>query len=149
MADEDIQNNIRSALQSIIAGEKQRLDTMFNKSDDDNIKRVEKLKPVIAALEAIKAEITDYPEIEFKSYGYMANVVLNDKGGNHRLSISTTYGSDANEHFTVEENQYFSFGDFIEKFHQCRGEDEVIRLVMDAIGKHIALKKSLADRKQK
>ena len=71
---------------------------------------------------------------------------------NHRFSISTNYGfyEKANEYFTVEEYQYFDFrGDSSEKTHRLKTEDEVIRLVLEDIGKHIALKQAVDERNQK
>jgi hypothetical protein len=152
MADDEIQQNIRNALSAIIAGEKQTLHSQYNKSDEEHRQRVAKLKPVMATLQAIKDEVKEHPEIEISisPHGHMATVSL--KKHDHRFSISTNYGFSeaANEYFTVEEYQYFDFsGDSSEKAHRLKTEDEVIRLVLEAIGKHIALKQAVDERNQK
>ena len=70
---------------------------------------------------------------------------------NHRFSISTNYGfyEKANEYFTVEEYQYFDFdGGSSTQTHRLKTEDEVIRLISEAIGKHIALKQAAHERNQ-
>ena len=151
MADDDIQKNIRNALSAIIVGEKQALDSQYAKSDEEHRERVAKLKPVMATLQVIKDEVKEYPGIEISilPHGHMASVSIKDM--KHRFSISTNYGfsGKANEYFTVEEHQYFDFSDeSIEKTHRFTTSDDAIRLVLDAIGKHIALRQAVAERQR-
>jgi hypothetical protein len=152
MADDEIQKNIRNALSAIIAGEKQTLHSnttkvmrntasaLLTETGDGN-----------ASGHQRRSERT-LRDRDFYLTAWTYGNCIRSKSMTIVFSIGTNYGfsEKANEYFTVEEYQYFDFrGDSSEKTHRLKTEDEVIRLVLEAIGKHIALKQAVDERNQK
>jgi hypothetical protein len=149
MDDETIRLNIRSALQGLIDKEKGNLHSIYDKSDSDHRARVEKLRPVFNALSVLKEEIGDIATISIAPAGHTATVEIKSGASSNRMSISTNYGSDANGHFTVEHNEYFSWtSDYSEKTHHLDSGDEVLQFVMAEVSKAIASRQVLAERKK-
>ncbi len=160
MEHEDIQANLRAALTGIVAKEKMRLHQIYDDADSEHHQRVAKLRPIFQALELIRDETVGITgiEISLAEKGHMATVKVNTSTLYHTISISTNYGMKlldknypGNTHFTVEEYKSYSFApsDAGETKRQYENADEVLRIVMDAIGQHIASNQVLDERRQK
>jgi len=150
MSTDGVRKHLRAALDEIIDREKKHLHNFYDKSDANSAKRIEKMRPLIESLRALKNEIgkVDGVNIDPSEHGHMATVHVNSSVTQQSYSISTNID---NTCFKVEEYRYDTFGDFetIEKTHSLESPDLALNLVVDAIGKHIAQKQVLAERMPK
>jgi hypothetical protein len=155
MTEDSIQRNLRVALYEIIAKEKVRLRDLYDGLDAEHQARVAKMAPVNQALIALRDQLVDLEGIAFSLApdGHVASITINSSTSHHRLSISTTYGDPfskrgGNTHYTVEESQSFSFDShFHEGVKKFETADTELRIVIDAVGKHIAQRHALAELK--
>jgi hypothetical protein len=147
--DEDaVRSNIKSALQALIGKGKQDLHALYDKSDDDGRVRREKLRRLFEALTVLKLEVGGAADISIALAGHVATVNVNTLSSSHRLTISTNYDRPANTFFVVEEHKYYSFSsDSYEHEYRLATEEDVLRLVLDAVAKSIASSEVLAERK--
>jgi hypothetical protein len=103
------------------------------------------MRPLIKSLCALNEEIGNIEDIDISpaEAGHMATVRI---GNNERYSISTSYD---NTTFKVEEHHTYIFPEYdtTEKEHQLKTPDLVLSLIVGAVGKYIASKQVLAERK--
>ena len=102
------------------------------------------LDRLLTALDEVKKQVAGFDKIEVHVpvHRHMASVMVD----NRRVSISTDM---AHAKFTVVEN-YWSHADGrrnVESFYSYETDDEVLRLVMETIGKFIALQKVIDQRR--
>lgn len=135
--------NIAAALNAIVEQESAKYGQQFDESAARLVVQKEKLKPLLTALEEVKRQVAAFPKIEVNvsPHGHMAWV----KVGERRYSISTDL---ANAKFTTEENYWSeSGGRNVEFFNSYESAEDVLRLVMESIGKHIALQRVIEQRR--
>lgn len=135
--------NIAAALDAIVQRESAGYHQQFDASAARLVVQKEKLARLLTALTEVQKQVADYDKIEVfvSPHGHMASA----KVDNRRFSISTNI---ANTKFTVEETYYsYSAGDHVETFHDFDTDDEVLRLVMESIGKFIALQRVVEQRR--
>jgi hypothetical protein len=150
MEDDTVLKHLRSALNEIISTEKTRLHEFYNETDDRIAKGIEKMVPLIKSLKILKQEIgeVDGLRIHTAPHGHMATVEIEDSVCSHFMSISTSLD---NTQFEIEEKKYLSLGEFEEheKEYYFDEPSEVLKFIMEPIGKHIASKQVLDERKSK
>jgi hypothetical protein len=138
-----IADNIAAALKAIVERESAGYQSQFDASAARLVVQKQKLDRLLTALDEVKRQVAGFDEIEVHVpvHRHMASV----KVDNRRFSISTDM---ANAKFTVEEN-YWSHADGrnVELFTSYETDDEVLRLVMESIGKFIALQKVIEERR--
>jgi hypothetical protein len=149
MEDDSIRKHLRAALNEIISSEKNRLHQLYHDSDADIAQRVKKMAPIIQALNVLQNEIGEIKGLEISTapYGHMATISLETSVSSDYFSISTNIG---NTNYTVERLSCFFIGDDepVEKEYNYDDASEVLKLVVDAIGKHIASEQVLHERKK-
>lgn len=149
MTSTSIREHLRAAIEETIAHEKQRLHEIYDKSDADIAARIEMMRPLISSLKALELEIGKVEGIEISPapHGHMATVQLNSSTLQQSFSISTTSG---NLSFEVEERSSYKFGDYdtFEKQHRFQAADQVLAIVIEAVGKYIAQQRVLQERKK-
>jgi len=148
MSLDSVRKHIRAALDDVVASEKKRLHEFYDKSDAGIAKRIEIMRPVIDALEALRREVADVKglTISSASHGHMATIELKGGASTQTLSISTTYD---NSQFEIEERTYYSFdAETSELTHKLSTADEVLELVVGAVGKHVASMEVLGERRK-
>ena len=137
MSDQEIRENIRSALAAIVNNERDRVSTVLNSSKSRMDKGIEKLKPVLALLQVLKDEVgeIDGLEINIADHGHMATVRAETSVSFEMTTISTNYENTA---FSIEEYSSFSFDNstYNNKKEFYSAED-VVAQVMAVVGKHI------------
>ncbi len=149
MTSTSINEHLRAAIEQTIAEEKQRLHEIYDKSDADIATRIEMMRPLISSLKALELEIGNVEGIDISPapHGHMATVKLNSSTLDQSFSISTTSG---NSSFKVEELSCYKFGDYdsFEKQHRFEAADQVLAIVIEAVGKYIAQQRVLQERKK-
>lgn len=148
MAQESIRKHLRAALDEVLSAEKARLHKLYDESDADIAVRVKMMGPIIEALNSLKQEVGSVEGLEISPapHGHMATVRLKSSASQQSLSISTNIG---NSQFQIEEHLYYTFSsDSFEKRHEFTSAEDVLTLVVDAVGKHIASNQVLSERKK-
>lgn len=148
MAQESIRKHLRAALDEVLSAEKARLHKLYDESDADIAVRVKMMGPIIEALNSLKQEVGSVEGLEISPapHGHMARVRLKSSASQQSLSISTNIG---NSQFQIEEHLYYTFSsDSFEKRHEFTSAEDVLTLVVDAVGKHIASNQVLSERKK-
>jgi hypothetical protein len=141
MSEETIRKHLRAALDEILIAEESRLHKFY---DDRDIYRTDSIKmmdPLISMLNALKAEIANYAELEISemTQTYHSTHLFEDQKitvilhGAMRmpLSISTNRGR----------------GVFYFEDSECSSVEDVLKLVLDVVGKHIASKQVINERR--
>lgn len=135
--------NIAAALDAIVQRESTGYHQQFDTSAARLVVQKDKLARLLTALSEVQKQVAGYDKVEVfvSPHGHMASV----KVDNRRFSMSTNL---ENTKFTVEENYYsYSAGEHIETFHSFDTDEEVLRLVMESIGKFIALQRVIEERR--
>lgn len=135
--------NIAEALNAVVVQETARLEQEFSESEAALVVRKQKLDRLFVALAEVERQVAgiDKVEVYVSPHRHMATVKVDGR----RFSLSTDL---ANEKFTVEENYWSNAtGDDVELFYSFDTDEEVLRLVLDAIGKYIALQKAIQERR--
>jgi DNA primase catalytic subunit len=148
MSEEIVRKHLRAALDEVVAAEKDRLRKLYDESDANIERRVEMMKPVIDALKAMTAEVggSEGLSISPSAHGHMASVNLNTSASRQSLSISTDM---KNAEFEIRENLYYTFSsEGFERVHRFSSEEDVLRFIVEAVGKHVASNEVLDERKE-
>jgi hypothetical protein len=149
MEENNINKHLRAALSEIIALEKTRLHQLYDNSDEKIKQRVKKMVPIVRALNVLKEEVGEVKGIVIGTapHGHMATVRLSSLTSNDNFSISTNCG---NTKYSIERRRYYDFedGGIYEEEYDFDDASEVLKLVIDAIGKHIASVQVLDERKK-
>jgi hypothetical protein len=149
MEDDNVLRHLRSALNEIISSEKNRLNRIYTDMDASIAQRVEKMVPIINALNALKKEIGEVEGLEISPapYGHMATINLKTSVTSDSFSIST---NTTNTMYTVRTLHIFYIEDDEpdEKEYNFDDPAKLLKLVIDVIGKHIASNEVLAERKK-
>ena len=79
MSTDGVRKHLRVALDEIIDREKKHLHNFYDKSDANSAKRIEKMRPLIESLRALKNEIgkVDGVDIDPSEHGHMTTVHVN------------------------------------------------------------------------
>ena len=135
--------NIAAALGAIVEQESAKYDQQFSESAARLVVQKEKLAPLLTALAEVKRQVAGFDKIEIgiSQHGHMAWANVDNK----RFSISTGL---TNAKFTIEENYWSnSAGRDVEIFTDYDSAEEVLRVLLDEIGKFIALQKVIEQRR--
>jgi len=135
--------NIAEVLHSIVEQESDRYRVHFDASDARLVVQKQKLARLLTALGEVARQVAAYAKIEIFAapHGHMATA----KVDNRRFSISTNL---ENTRFEIEENYYsYEAGENQQSFYHYETDEEVLRLVMDAVGKYIALQRVIEQRR--
>lgn len=147
MSEEMIQKHLRAALDEVLSAEKSRLHKFYDQGDARLAAQIEMMSPLIEALKALSAEVGEVTGLNISSaaHGHMATVELQSSGSRTSLSISTNF---TNSGFTVEETAYYEFphADCVERKYEFASADEALKLIVEAVGKHIAFDQVLRER---
>lgn len=137
MSEQEIRKHLRSALASVIEAEHNRVSEILNDSKIKVAVSIEKMRPIIALILALKEEVGEVEGLEISpaEHGHMATVRAQSSVTTESLSISTNY---ENSVFEIEE---FSSCSFDNSWHEDRKEyssaEDVMARVLDLVGKHI------------
>ncbi len=129
--------NIAEALNAFVEQESDRYRVRLNASAARLVVQKHKLARLLTALAEVQRQVADYDNIEIfvAPHGHMAVA----KVDNRRFSISTNL---ENTRFEIEEDYYsYGSGENQQFFYHYENDEEVLRLVMDAVGKYIALQR--------
>jgi hypothetical protein len=142
MAQEDVRKHLRAALDAVVSAEKARIHSVYNKSDNSDMMMV----PVIAALDSLKQEVGNVEglEVTFAPHGHMATVTLKTSFSQRCLSISRNMWT---SRFQVEDRRDF-LSDSDSECHEFSSVEDILKLVVDAVGKHIALIEASGERRE-
>ena len=147
MSEEEIRSHLKSALASVVDAERNRVSAILNDSNAKIAEGIEKMKPLIALIRALKEEIGDVEGLEISpaDHGHMAVVRAQTSVTTESLSVSTNYGNSA---FLIEEFSSFSVDN---SWHEDRKEyssaEDVMARVLEVIGKHIGSQQAQRGRK--
>lgn len=137
MSEQDIRNHLKSALAAVIEAEQNRVSAILNDSKIKIAGGIEKMKPIIALIRALKDELGEIEGLEISPsmHGHMATVRARTSVTTESLSISTNY---ENSSFVIEEYSSFSVDN---SWHEDRREysssEDVMARVLEVVGKHI------------
>lgn len=148
MSLDSVRKHIRAALDDVVASEKRRLHEFYDKSDASIASRIEIMRPVINALEALRGEVSDVKglTISSASHGHMATIEMKGGASTQSLSISTSYD---NSQFEIQERTSYSFdAETSELTHRLSRAEEVLECVVEAVGKHVASTEVLGERRK-
>lgn len=138
MTQKNVAMHLRAALDEVVANEKERLHKLHNQMDADANGRIEMMRPIIEVLSSIKDEIgiIEGLDISPAAQGHMVSVKLQSRVSRHSFSASTNMGNSA---FEVEERCSYTFtSDSDEKSHRFSKAEDVLALLINAVGKHVA-----------
>lgn len=144
MANDEVRTHLRAALAASVAEETKRLNKLFNDVDTRHAEQVLKMKPLIDALKELKIEIGDVDNVKIEISPYVDSATVWFESMSHkRYEIGTDCD---NTCFTVEESSYDPDFEPKEVTHSFSNVHQVLELVVDAIGKRIALNKIVSER---
>jgi hypothetical protein len=147
MEDKNIRKHLIDALNEIIDSEKIKLHRFYDDNDADGAQQVTKMVPIIRALNILKDEIGEVEglEISTAAYGHMAIIDIQDHVSSDYFKISTNIG---NTKYEIERLSTFNIGDYepVEEEIEFDDATDALKLVMEAIGKHIASKQVFSER---
>ena len=138
MSNENIKEHLRAALSEVVTKDKDRTESIFDDSDERSKQQFKKMAPLLEAISLLSEEVGTIGglRVSVADHGHMATVEAKDSTSSCRLSISTNYD---NEKFEVEESRFYSFSsDYSQNTHLFDTAEEVMELVLDVTGKHIA-----------
>ena len=137
MSEQEIRNHLRSALAAVVDAEQNRVSGILNDSKIRIAQGVEKMKPLITLIRALKEEVGEVEGLEISpaEHGHMAVVRAQTSVTTESLSISTNY---ENSVFVIEEFSSFSVdGSWHEDRKEYSSAEDVMARVLEVVGKHI------------
>ncbi len=140
MAEQEIRNYLRSALAAVVDAEQNRVSGILNDSKIRIAEGVEKMKPIITLLRALKEEVGEVEGLEISpaDHGHMAVVSAETSVTTESLSISTNYETMEKSAFVIEEFSSFSVdGSWHEDSKEYASAEDVMVRVLEVVGKHI------------
>lgn len=146
MSEESVRNHLRAALDEVVFAEKASLREKFDEQDAISASRVKLMRPVIEALDSFKAEVGvfEWLEISLETQSATIELMKTSSTSSHSLEISTNEGNSA---FNVVEKYWCDIPDYCTvKCHEFSSAEEVLKLVVDAVGKRIALQQVTIER---
>ena len=146
MSDDKIRSHLRKALDEVIKAEKERVSAILNEADANIADGIEKMKPLIQLLNALKNEVGEVEglEISLAEKGHMAAVHAKTSVTYDSFSISTNY---ENTKYAIEEFSSFSVDDsYREEKYEYDTVEDVMAKVIDLVGKHIGSEQAQSDR---
>jgi hypothetical protein len=147
MSEKNIRKHLRAALEEVISAEKSRLHEVYDEIDAATVGCIKMMTPVIEALISLKAEVGEVEglEISLAPHGHMATIRMNSFGSRHFLSVSTNVG---NSRFEVDEHRDDSLAPDSFERHEFSSAEDLLKFLLDAIGKHIASNQVLGERRK-
>lgn len=146
MTNENIRKYLRQALNEVISTEEKRVTEILNDSDTKIAEGIEKMKPLMELLLALKQEVGEVPglDISLAKHGHMATVVANTSVTYDSYSISTNYD---NSKFKIEIFSTFSVDDSIhEETIVFDTADEAMEKIINLVGEHIGGERAQSER---
>ncbi len=146
MANENIRKHLRQALNEVIGAEEKRVTEILNDSDTKIAEGIEKMKPLMQLLLALKQEVGDVPglDISLAEHGHMATVRADTSVTHDSYSVSTNYD---NSKFKIEVFSTFSIdGSIHEEAIEFDTADEAMEKIIGLVGKHIGGERAQSER---
>lgn len=137
MSEQDIRKHLRSALAEVVEVEQSRVSAILSNSTIKIAEGVEKMRPLITLIRALKDEVGDVDglDIDPAEHGHMATVRADTSVTTESLSISTNYDNTA---FVIEEYSSFSIDNsWQEDRKEFHSTEDVMARVLEVVGKHI------------
>lgn len=136
-----LRNNLRASLDAVVNKEKQDLGARRAEMEANTRRGVEMMRPLLAALEALKKEVKNEPgiTISIASPGHMGTVNLNTRGLSRRLSVSTNLDKSK---FEIELFSSYSEPEsqVIEQTFLFPDAESALARIVQEVGEHIARK---------
>lgn len=135
-----IAQNIAAALSAIVERESAGYQSQFDASAARLVAQKQKLDRLLTALDEVNKQVAGFDKIEVHVpvHRHMASV----KVDNRRFSIMTTMD---NTKFAIEENHLTRDGENLQSFYDLDTDEQVLRRLLDVIGKHIALERVIKE----
>lgn len=146
MSEETIRHHLRAALDEVVSDEKASPRQKFAEEDAKSAARAEMLRPVIEVLESLKEEIGVHEWLDISLESYRATIELSKRSStsSHCLEIST---NEDNSAFEITGKYWCDIPDYCSvKYHEFSSPEEALKLVVDAVGKGIALQQVVTER---
>jgi len=146
MSEETIRHHLRAALDEVVSSEKALLREKYAEEDAISAGRVNMMRPVIEALGSLKVEISAHKWLHISLESQHATIDLNasTSQSSHSLEITTNEGNSA---FDITERFWCDIPDYCSvNHHEFSSPEEVLKLVVDAVGKSIALAQVIIER---
>ncbi len=142
MSDQEVKSYLRSALALIVDAEQARVSAILDDSKVRIAQGIEKMRPVITLIRALKEEVGDVEGLDISpaEQGHMATVYAQTSVTTDRLSISTNYGNTA---FVIEESHSFSVDNsWQEDRNEYSSIEDLMARVLKVVGEHIGGQKA-------
>jgi hypothetical protein len=139
MSEENIRSHLRAALNEVVSAEEALLREKFEEQDAISASREMIMKPVIQALESFKAEVGafDWLEISLEAQCATIELMKTSSTSSHSFEISANAENAA---FDVAEKYWCDIPDYCSvKDYEFSSAEEVLKFVVEALGKRIAL----------
>lgn len=146
MSEESIRKHLRAALNEVVSAETALLRKKFEKQDAISARRETIMKPVIQALQSFKTEVGafDWLEISLEAQRATIDLMKASSTSSHSLEISANA---ENRAFHIAETYWCDIPDYcFVKDHEFSSAEEVLRFVVEAVGKRIALQRVTMER---
>jgi hypothetical protein len=146
MSEESIRKHLRAALDEVVSAEKTSLRKKLDEQDAISASRVKMMRPVIEALDSLKAEVGvfEWLEISLETQSATIELMKTSSTSSNSLRISTNEGNSA---FEVAEEYSCDIPDYCYvKYHEFSSAEEVLKLVVGAVGENIALRQVTNER---
>lgn len=137
MSNPEMKAYLRSALNIAIQDEESRVARILDESSNKIAAGIEKLRPLIALIRALKEEVGEVPglSIEPADQGHMALIYARTSVTSDSLNIGTNY---AGTMFKVEHRSTFTVdGSDRETTQEYPTVEAAMAVVIDLVGKHI------------
>lgn len=147
MSDENIRKHLRAALDEVISAETAFLHKKLDDQDAVSASREQMMRPVIEALDSFRTEVGVFEWLAISLDTHSATIDLMKKtysSSSHTLTISTNEEISA---FEVAEDYWCDIPAYCNvKYHECSSAEEVLKLVVVAVGERIAVQQVTIDR---
>ena len=147
MSNDNIRSYLRKALDEVAEEEKNRVSEILSNADISITEGIEKMKPLIQLIIALKDEVGKVKGLEISpaEKGHMATVRATTSVTTDSYSISTNLD---NSKFTIEEFSTFSIdGSISEDKNEYETVEDVMAKIIDLVGKHIGSEQAQSERK--
>lgn len=146
MSEETVRHHLRAALDEVVSGEKASLRQKFTEEDAIAAGRLKVMRPAIEALISLKTVVGVHEWLDISLESQRATIELSKTSStsSHSLEIST---NEENSAFEITERYWCDIPDYCSvKYHEFSSAEEVLKFVVDEVGKRIALEQVVFER---
>ena len=141
--------HLRAAIEEVAKYEKDRTAAILNESDARLRDQVEAMRPVVAALAALRDDLAAEKEIQIKCSDDSAYATVHINANmDQTFEISVEFDNGVRS-FAVHEKSYDKFGDFegVDAVRSFRGAADALAVIVTAIGKRLGSKRAIEARR--